>query len=68
MANHSLGVELFFADGRTDIRKLIVVFAILQRPLTICIEGSVLTRINVYFISIGRKFISEEGDRNKKWK
>ena len=48
MESHPMRVELFFADGRTGITKLIIVFAILQMPLKIGIEGSVLARISAY--------------------
>jgi hypothetical protein len=44
-----MGVEFFFANGRADITKLIVVFAILQILLKIGIEGSVLARISTLF-------------------
>jgi hypothetical protein len=49
MESHPMRVELFFADGRTDITKLIAVFAILQMPLKISIEGSVLARMPTLF-------------------
>ena len=49
MESHPMGVELFFADGRTGITKLIVVFAILQMRLKISIEGSVLARMPTLF-------------------
>jgi len=47
--SHLLGVELLFADGRTGITKMIVVFAIFQMSLKISVEGSVLARMPTLF-------------------
>jgi len=67
MESHPVGVELFFVDGRTDITKLIVVF----RNFANAPKNQYRSKCpceNAYFISIGRKFISGDGCKNKKWK
>jgi len=40
-----VGAELFHADRRTDMLKLISLFAILQTPLKICISIEIYTAI-----------------------